>query len=808
MKHVWGIVVLLLIGVAHAGLVEDGFGFKSKPKQEQTKEVSTYQKWIGIKAGVEKRVRVFLGIDKTEEIVKARIEKQKGEQAAFENKKKELVNQLPTFTQTDKGTSAKEYETISENLKTTNLLPETEAAIAADPTLKKTKSGVAIFETQQTKLNSKQQKILVKVDKIPALNIGKEKVVSAADWALPELRAVLARRQEIATLKSPDIVSDYQFLSWLDIQLDPVQYQAIQVVTLKSLGLTEQSIQDLKWYTRLETEIKLLAMDRLSVDEYALIKGLMLELGKNCHSASGIFYALSGSENATVDKTAKYHLAVCTHKMGLFNQSIPRLLAVVSSDFSKEAKAYAVETLLKEIPYEHEIEVGERMNRKDILDLVPAGMKDTFHYVVMKSNLRQHQFREALTESNKITESSKYYIKAQYGASIAEYSLGDLRGSLQRQKNLKTYMAKSGASDKNVSALVNINLARFAFQQKQLDLAISNYRAIDRSHPLWIETLQEQGWAQLQNGDEPGAIGNMHSLHSPYFKGVFMPVTFSIRSIGYLNLCHYGDAYRSLMTLEQTYGPWNESISKYLKNTTNAKTYETVFTYLKQRQKEVNGLPESVIREVARRKDFLNTQEHINTVVDEVDQLLFVEGLVGKDKAKAVAVKDKAKDTIKELEYKIKQADAKPDLKQYKPLWQEQLNDQLDRLSASAFKAATLEESQNGFKKFRSVASDKLNGLAKDLRVKAGGKIKEHLVSLEKDLKELFRNNEFLRYEVFAGSGQNIRFQAAGGQAEQKRLPSSAIPQGKDFKWSFDGEFWEDEVGYYRSSLKSNCPER
>lgn len=797
MKRNVVIALVLIAGLASAGLVEDGFGFKTKPA-EKSAELSTYQKWVKFKASVEKKTRVLLGIDKTEEIVQARIEEEQKEKAAFENKKKELIDQLPDFKQADKGTSAKDYEAITKDLKTKSLLEESDAAVAPDASLAKTKSGIPYFEAAKLKA----------VKDLPKLNIGKEKAVTAANWDLPELRAALARRQDIPQLTSPEVVSDYRFLSWLDIAIDKVEYQPMKIVTAKSLGLTEKSIEELKWYTRLETEINLLAMDRLSADEYALIKGLMLELAKNCHSASGIFYELSGSENAMVDKTAKYNLATCSHRMGLFHQSVPRLLAVVGSNFTVDAKKVALEILLKDVPYEHEIEVGEGINKKEVLSQVPEKLKDTYHYVVMKSHLRQHQFKSALNEAIKIPASSKFYVKSQYGAAIAEYSLGDLKGSLNRQKELKAYMKKEGVDDKNVYSLVNINLARFGFQQKQLNLAISNYREIDRSHPLWIESLEEQGWAQLLNGDEPGAIGNMHSLQSPYFKGVYMPVTYSIRTIGYLNLCHYGDAYKTLMTLEKTYTPMKENISKYLKSNSDSKVYATIYSYLKKREKEVDGLPEPVIRDVARRKDFLNTQEHINAIVDEIDQMSFVDSLVLKEKSKAAALKDKAKATIKDLEIKVKQAAVKPELKKYKGIWESQLSEQQDKLAGYDFKLDVFEESREGFKKYKSIGVSKLTDLGKDLRTKAGRKIKDHLVHLEKDLKGLFANNEFLRYEVFAGSGQNIRFQAAGGQAEQKRLPSSAIPQGEDFKWAFDGEFWEDEVGYYRSNLKSNCPER
>jgi hypothetical protein len=62
-----------------------------------------------------------------------------------------------------------------------------------------------------------------------------------------------------------------------------------------------------------------------------------------------------------------------------------------------------------------------------------------------------------------------------------------------------------------------------------------------------------------------------------------------------------------------------------------------------------------------------------------------------------------------------------------------------------------------------------------------------------------------LRYEIFSASGENIRFQVAGGKKEN-RIPANVIPKSKSLHWNFDGEYWEDEIGHYRSSLTNNCP--
>ena len=77
---------------------------------------------------------------------------------------------------------------------------------------------------------------------------------------------------------------------------------------------------------------------------------------------------------------------------------------------------------------------------------------------------------------------------------------------------------------------------------------------------------------------------------------------------------------------------------------------------------------------------------------------------------------------------------------------------------------------------------------------------------LKTDLARILENNELLRYEVFAGSGENIRYQVAGGETS-RRIPASVLPKSKALHWDFDGEYWEDEIGHYRSTLKNNCPD-
>ena len=46
--------------------------------------------------------------------------------------------------------------------------------------------------------------------------------------------------------------------------------------------------------------------------------------------------------------------------------------------------------------------------------------------------------------------------------------------------------------------------------------------------------------------------------------------------------------------------------------------------------------------------------------------------------------------------------------------------------------------------------------------VEAGSVLFERFKAMRTEMEKVLENNEFLRYEIFAGSGENIRYQVAG----------------------------------------------
>ena len=296
----------------------------------------------------------------------------------------------------------------------------------------------------------------------------------------------------------------------------------------------------------------------------------------------------------------------------------------------------------------------------------------------------------------------------------------------------------------------------------------------------------------------------MYSLHSSYFKAAYKPESYVVRTIGYLNICQYGDARRSLEFLERSHRPWYNAISQFRKtNRTKTGHYQTLVQNPKQ--KMVNGLPYQVLREMGRHRDYLNIQENINNRFDEQEQYRFLTGIINKDIRKVKWYIRKSRERIAMYKTNVKRAKEQAEYAKTLNEWKHKLRNEYRQHAYLKFELEVYRDAKKSFGDFKKVALRKLKSDKKKLQLAAGGMLRERLAGMQGQLKRILDNNELLRYEVLAGSGENIRYQAAGGTGK-KRIPASAV--AKDLNWNFEGEIWEDEIGHYRSKLVNMCPKR
>jgi hypothetical protein len=235
--------------------------------------------------------------------------------------------------------------------------------------------------------------------------------------------------------------------------------------------------------------------------------------------------------------------------------------------------------------------------------------------------------------------------------------------------------------------------------------------------------------------------------------------------------------------------------------------YNTVKAYLRGKSTDdVEGVPHQIWREMARRKDFLNLQLALN---DKQDEAKRYEGVNEKIKTEKASIRNRADQSKKRFDtLKAALTKAKADQASDRSLEDKRnsLKAERDLTIALRFQLAILEQSRQGYLTYQRTSQAKLDTETTTLTTKAGEILLTRAKSMQTDMNRVLENNEFLRYEVFSGSGENIRYQVAGGDVgNMNRVPAHIRPT-KMMNWSFDGEYWVDEIGSYRSSLQNVCP--
>ncbi|MBK7538093.1 MAG: hypothetical protein IPI49_22520 [Myxococcales bacterium] len=97
--------------------------------------------------------------------------------------------------------------------------------------------------------------------------------------------------------------------------------------------------------------------------------------------------------------------------------------------------------------------------------------------------------------------------------------------------------------------------------------------------------------------------------------------------------------------------------------------------------------------------------------------------------------------------------------------------------------------------------------LQKSLAEAQAGKVaRDRVKRLAGELSALARDGSKIRFEILQGKGDKISNESLGVRVSAKEKAEPIIIDDEHFLWKFNGEYWKDELGYYRFRIRSRCP--
>ncbi|MGZ3793319.1 MAG: tetratricopeptide repeat protein [Bdellovibrio sp.] len=641
-------------------------------------------------------------------------------------------------------------------------------------------SKVPTFAMTQKKV-IKGKTETVKVKNIPLLNIGEEKVVKAS--GLSPL-----------TLPSPKTLTLSEIKKHVSPPLLNVNAQAsiIPVGNAKIFTTAEafdkipnvKPLSPIKEPATQEPVVQAVKVDDMQPNDYKLLQALIfLEIQKNYELAMGLFAELIDDPRHHIE--ALYNYAMTAKGLGLPSEFRQYMLKVSQESKNKEWQQRATEALVSNIDILENSDVAaiEPLVQKFDMDV---SQKDNYQLARAKYYSEKGQLGLMEDALILIPETSKRYPDALLLTALFNYRQGKVDEALVQLEKLLDVTSSDKTSQ--LRAVGAMTLGRMQFQKSLYKEAFQSYLKVDKSNPLWLQAMVESAWTQILSEDYEGAAGNMFSLHTDFFKNAFSPESYVVRTVGYLNLCQYGDGMHVLSDMNKRYSPWKNKLEEYKKSHKDSMSYyDTIKNWAKNADlKEVDGLPRSFIVELARHPSFTNVQKQINNFEDETNRFNNISMTLLKMERDLIAKQNEASKQLAGSK-KSKSAESKLLSAQIQHHIAKKARISIKNLRTQSF--ARIEKEKAAL---RVVAS-------KALQIRFG----EMLASLDKVLDQ----NEVLSYELYSGAGEHIRYQMAGGDINDKERPELKVEKEKSLNWKFKGEVWEDEVGHYRSSLKNVCPQ-
>jgi len=665
---------------------------------------------------------------------------------------------------------------------------------------RKNKSGVTSFDFAKNKANGKSLRKLPKLEIPIETTVRQSPAPQASDFTalsiqpvepLAPLRLPLHTRASLTTNKGaviPPPSGPATSVSALEPPKD--LSQNLTSVTTALVLKSDESVEVKKFYDYSQDELDLLR----AIIEIENKETLLMGMAK---------ISLLLQKKAQNQDTVLFHYGNAAWKLGLLEES--RLVHRPLLKSKNPAIRFAV--------VEHLIKSSRRGEKDLVADIESAraqisdahalkevsNLPDRYKINLARNFDEKGDISSSLDLLMLVDKNAPLSAESRFLAAIIHYRINEIMAAEDLLKEaLKA--AEDLSDQEQLLSSIAITLARLMFQTGKYAESNELYLKVKKSHPEWPQAMMEKSWSQILLSDFEGAAGNMFSLHTDFFKHTFAPESYLVRTVGYLNLCQFGDGIKALKDFKTRYSKMNQFLSQTSQTSEKDLTLTQEIRKLAQSSRGAEDLflPKMVVIELARNTDYLRMQNQINQIADEDSQF------------------DKMMLNLISLERTLNQSHGElaDQLRTYKdrpPKDSHIIGATEDKLARVKLDLQALRTSRKAMKQLKIDAQSRYEEKKTTLKQAAEKVLNSRLKAMSKALSHDLDQSEVLSYELFAGASMHLRKEMEQDGAKKQEIAKNEKTKeetlSKGIRWKFQGEIWEDELGHFRSSLKNACGE-
>jgi hypothetical protein len=463
---------------------------------------------------------------------------------------------------------------------------------------------------------------------------------------------------------------------------------------------------------------------------------------------------------------AQYYLAVSLYKLKFYQASYAlfSLISMQKTHLKFRETLLWLAKLATQLP--EPADIIERVGKysdEEVARFNSPQQKELYwqlNYMLGRYKYRNRQYEDAVRLFQKVDADSAYYIQAQFFSGISYVQLRKsvpAIKSFQRVEKAVDEGAEGVDDEGRMRDLAYLSMARTYYSSsikldaetnapnvnsEKLSAAVKYWNQVDQGSEYWLDALFEESWAYFMAGDYPRALGNIHTIEAPYFPGSFYPEAQILKAVIYFSNCNYEAATTVVARFKKKYEPLRKELEK-------------VLAHFK------GGNPEDSYKFLLSVRDgTADLDPSIKGIVENAmsDRLL-----------------------LRNIEYVKLLDDERQHFTKAPP----------------AFQSSGLGEQ----------VRDALK-LARDIAVKNAGKLAKSRYDRNlDDLDEHLRNGQKILIDITAAQRNLLDEKLQQGQVSkvESKIFGVVKPDEEHLLWPFEGEYWRDELGFYRQVVESAC---
>jgi len=373
------------------------------------------------------------------------------------------------------------------------------------------------------------------------------------------------------------------------------------------------------------------------------------------------------------------------------------------------------------------------------------GLFNQLLFLMGRAKYKDGNFPEAIELFGRVQRSSRFYIQAKFFQGISFVQAHRAQPAIDAFNEIHTALDQGvqGVEDpRRMSDLAWLELARLYYSTQHYASAIESWNRVDVDSEYWLDALFEESWAYFLNRDDARALGNIHTLNSPYFTSQYYPESLILKAVIQFSSCQYDDAENVLADFTERYADLRPELEALVRRYGDDNDNPAFFRFL---------------REV--REGQAQISPRLRPVVE-------------------TALGDRT--LLRNIEYvALLEAEER----------------RLDNMPA-AFKNSTLGA---------RIRQDISIGVSFAID-NAGDLARQRYRRMLDELQDLQNQGTAILAEIFnarrgALSQELVEQQVTVAQSALARVTADE----EHYLWPFNGEYWRDELGFYRQQIASRC---